>query len=153
MSHLLINLGRWMGEQAVPLFFLGFALLMGLALLYFSAQSRQAALVRDRSGRSEETFVEYLAAYGFDPEIARATYRYLQRVHEVAFPILPQDDLDCDLGLDDDEVSQALRDLLDEAGRTYLPGLIDAPVVKVVDLVRYVQASPRRVERMRRRSA
>jgi len=153
MSNFFIDLGRWMGEQAMPLFFLGFALLMGLALLYISAQSRQAALVRDRSGRSEETFTEYLAAYGFDPEIARATYRYLQQVHGIAFPILPKDDLDRDLGLNDDEVRQALRDLLNEAGRAYLPGLIDAPVVKVVDLVRYVQASPRRVETVRRRSA
>jgi hypothetical protein len=153
MSPFLIDLERWMGEQAVPLFFFGFALLMGLALLYLSAQSRQAALVRDRSGRNEETFAEYLAGYGFDPEIARATYRYLQQVHGVAFPILPKDDLDRDLGLDDDEVRQALRALLEEAGRDYLPGLIDAPVVKVVDLVRYVQASPRGVERVRRRSA
>ncbi len=153
MSVFLNDLGRWMGEQAVPLFFVGFALLMGLALLYFSAQSRRAALVRDRSGRTEETFAEYLAAYGFDPEIARATYRYLQQVHRIAFPILPKDDLDRDLGLDDDEVRQALRALLEESGRTYLPGLIDSPLVKVVDLVRYVQASPRRVEVARRKSA
>jgi hypothetical protein len=153
MSTFWIDLGRWMGEQAAPLLLVGFALLMGLALLYLSVQSRQAGLVRDRSDRSEETFVEYLAAYGFDTEIARATYRYLQRVHGVVFPILPKDDLDRDLGLNDDEVRQALRDLLEEAGREYLPGLIDAPVVKVVDLVRYVQASPRRVEMVGRRSA
>jgi hypothetical protein len=153
MSTFLLHIERWMGEQAAPLFLVGFALLMGLAFLYLSAQSRQAGLVRDRSGRSEETFAEYLAAYGFDPGIARATYRYLQRVHGVAFPILPKDDLDRELGLDDDEVKQALRDLLDEVGREYLPGLIDAPVVKVVDLVRYVQASPRRAETVRRRSA
>ena len=153
MSAFWINLGRWMGEQAMPLLLVGFALLVGLVFLYLSAQSRQAGLVRDRSGRSEATFTEYLGAYGFDPEIAGATYRYLQRVHGVAFPILPKDDLDRDLGLDDDEVKQALRDLLEEAGRDYLPGLIDGPVVKVVDLVRYVQASPRRVEAVRRRSA
>jgi hypothetical protein len=150
MSSFLINLGRWMGGQAVPLFFVGFAALMGLALLYLSAQSRRAGLVRDRSGRTEETFVEYLAGYGFDVEIARATYRYLQQVHRIAFPILPKDDLDRDLGMDDDEVRKALRALLDEAGRDYLPGLIDSPVVRVVDLVRYVQASPRRVEVVRR---
>ena len=146
-------LERWLGEQMVPLVFVGFAVLMGFALLYFSAQSRRAALVRDRSGRTEETFTEYLASYGFDPQIARATYRYLQDVQQVAFPIVPKDDLDRDLGLDDDDVKQTVRDLLDETGREYLPGLLESPLVTVVDVVRYIQASPRRVETVRRRIA
>jgi len=144
-------LERWLGEQAVPLVFIGFAILMGFALLYFSAQSRRAALVRDRSGRTEDTFAEYLAAYGFDPEIARTTYRYLQQVQQVAFPIVPKDDLDRDLGLDDDDVKRTVRDLLDETGREYLPGLLDSPLVTVVDLVRYIQASPRRLHAPARR--
>jgi len=136
----------------VPLVFIGFALLMGFALLYFSAQSRRAALRRDRSGRTEETFVEYLAGYGFDQEIARATYRYLQQVQQVTFPILAKDDLDRDLGMDDDEVKRTVLDLLNETGREYLPGLLDSPLVTVVDLVRYIQASPRRVQVAPRRS-
>ena len=115
--------------------------------------SRRASLLRDRSGRTEDTFTEFLAAYGFDPEIARATYRYLQQVQQVEFPILANDDLDRDLGLDDDEVKQTVRDLLDEMGREYLPGRLNSPLVKVVDLVRYIQASPRRVEMVRRKIA
>jgi hypothetical protein len=146
-------LERWLGEQVAPVVFIGFAVLMGFALLYFSAQSRRAALVRDRSGRTEDTFAEYLAAYGFDPELARTTYRYLQRVQQVAFPIVPKDDLDRDLGLDDSDLKQTVRDLLDETGREYLPGLLDSPLVTVADLVRYIQASPRRVETVRRRTA
>jgi hypothetical protein len=147
------TLEQWLGEQVVPLFFIGFAVLMGLAFLYLSAQSRRAALLRDRSGRTEETFAEYLAAYGFDPAIARTTYRYLQRVQGVPFPIVPKDDLDRDLGLDDEEVKQSVRDLLDETGREYLPGLLGSPLVTVVDLVRCIQASPRRMEVVRRRTA
>jgi len=147
------TLEQWLGEQVVPLIFIGFAMLMGLAFLYLSVQSRRASLVRDRSGRTEETFAEYLAAYGFDAAIARTTYRYLQRVQRVPFPIVPKDDLDRDLGLDGDEVKQSVRDLLDETGREYLPGLMGSPLVTVVDLVRYIQASPRRVEVIRRRSA
>jgi hypothetical protein len=42
---------------------------------------------------------------------------------------------------------------LDEAGREYLPGLLESPLVTVVDVVRYIQASPRRVEMPRRRTA
>ncbi len=150
---ILSTLGQWLSEQVVPLVFIGFAVLMGFALLYFSVQSRRAGLVRDRSGKTEETFADYLAAYGFDPEIARMTYRYLQQVQQVAFPIVPKDDLDCDLGMDDDEVNRTVRDLLNETGREYLPGRLEYPLVTVVDLVRYIQASPRRVQTTRRKIA
>jgi hypothetical protein len=153
MSSSFSDLARWLGAQSVMLLFLGFAALMGLALLYFAAESRRAALVRDRSGRTALSFAEHLAGYGFDPEIALATYRYLQQVRDVDFPILAKDDLDRDLGLSEQEVTESLRDLLDQMGRAYLPGLIDAPLVRVVDLVRWIQASPCRVERPRRKSA
>jgi hypothetical protein len=135
---------QWLGEQIVPLFFIGFALLMGIALVYLSAQSRRSALARDRAGITAETFAESLAAYGFDPGIARSAYVYLQQTQQIEFPIDPRDDLDRDLGMDPDEVQRAVRDLLDEAGREYLPGLLESPLVTVVDLVRYIQASPRR---------
>ena len=85
-----------------------------------------------------------MAAYGFDLEIARATYLYLQQEQGVAFPIDPRDDLDRDLGLDAEAVEQTLRDLLDRTAREYLPGLLESPLVTVVDLVRHIQASPRR---------
>ena len=149
----LISVQQWLGEQIVPVSFIGFAILMGFAMVYISARNRRSSLVRDRSGRTEETFAEYLAAYGFDPEIARATYRYLQEVQKVAFPILPTDDLDRDLGLDGEAVNQTLRNLLDKTGRQYLPGLLTSPLVTVVDLVRCIQAAPRLEFVLRRRSA
>jgi hypothetical protein len=149
----LISVQQWLGDQIVPVFFIGFAIMMGIAMVYLSAQSRRASLVRDRSGRTEDTFAEFLAAYGFDPEIARTTYRYLQNVQKVAFPIVPMDDLDRDLGLDGDVVNQTLRDLLDQTGREYLPGLLASPLVTVVDLVRTIQASPRMQYVPRRKSA
>lgn len=147
------TLQQWLGEQFVPVFLIGFAILMGFAMVYISAKNRRSSLVRDRSGRTEDTFAEYLAAYGFDPYIARTTYRYLQQNQNVAFPIEPQDDLDRVLGLDEEEVKTTVRDLLDETGREYLPGLLDSPLVTVVDVVRYIQASPRRLAVVRRRSA
>jgi hypothetical protein len=148
----LISVQQWLGEQIVPVAFIGFAILMGIAMVYLSAQSRRSALVRDRAGRTEETFADYLAAYGFDPGIARTTYRYLQEVQRVGFPIVPMDDLDRDLSLDDEAVNQTLRDLLEQTGREYLPGLLTSPLVTVVDLMRCIQASPR-LEFVRRRSA
>jgi hypothetical protein len=139
-----LTVQQWLGEQIVPVFFIGFAILMGIAMVYLSAQSRRSSLVRDRSGITADTFAESLAAYGFDPEIARSAYVYLRQVQQVAFPVEPRDDLDRDLGLDGDDVKRTVRDLLDETGREYLPGLLDQPLVTVVDLVRYIQASPRR---------
>src|SRR5215469_168456 len=143
---------QWLGEQIVPLFLVGFAVLMGLAMVYISVRSRRRALARRRAGRTEENFAEYLAKYGFDPEIARITYRYLQQEQGITFPIEPMDDLDRDLGLDTDEINTSFRDLLGQQNRDYLPGLYDSPILTVVDLIRFVQASPRRVTVSRRRA-
>jgi hypothetical protein len=140
----LVTIQQWLGEQIVPVFFIGFAILMGIALVYLSAQSRRSSLTRDRSGITADTFSESLAAYGFDPGIARTAYVYLQQIQQVAFPIDPRDDLDRDLGLDGEDVKRTVRDLLAETGREYLPGLLNSPLVTVADLVRYIQASPRR---------
>ena len=118
----IFSIQQWLGEQIVPVFFIGFAILMGIALVYLSAQSRRSSLVRDRSGCTEDTFAESLAAYGFDPEIARTTYVYLQQIQRVAFPIDPRDDLDRDLGMDGDDVKRTVRDLLDETGARLFAG-------------------------------
>ena len=139
---------QWLSDQIVPLFFIGFSLLMGLAVLLVSAKSRRSTLIRDRSGQNEDTFAEDLAKYGYDPQIARATYRTLQERHKVAFPIEPMDDLDSDLGLDSDDLRETIQELLAKAGRSYLPGLLNSPPVTVVDLIRTIQASPRREERV-----
>lgn len=135
---------QWLGDQIVPVLFIGFAILLGIAVVYLSAQSRRVSLARERSGITAETFADLLAAYGFDSEIARRTYVHLQEAQWVAFPIDPRDDLDRDLGLDGEDVKRTLRELLDETGREYLPGLLDSPPVTVVDLLRCIQASPRR---------
>lgn len=148
-----VQIQQWFGEQIVPVFLIGFAILMGFAMVYISAVSRRNGLARSRAGRTEDTFSEYLVRYGFDQEIARSTYRYLQQHHRVSFPIEPMDDLDRDLGLDGNDVKTTLRELLDQNGREYLPGLVDSPLVRVVDLVRYIQASPRRIAAVRRRMA
>ena len=126
---------QWLSDLALPLLFIGVGILIGFTILYISAQKRRSSLVRDRSGRTEETFAEYLAEYGYDPELARATYRYLQGHQNVAIPIDPFDDLDCDLGLDSEGLEETIRALLAETGRSYLPGLLDSPLVTVADLV------------------
>ena len=136
------TLQQWLADQAVPLAVLAFAVLMGLFLLYLSVVSRRSSMARNRSGRSETTFVDELASYGYDPEIARLTYRALRERHRIAFPILPTDDLDSDLGLDTQELDHVTRDLLEATGRLHSPGMLYAPITTVAHLVRHIQSSP-----------
>ena len=141
---------RWLGEQIAFLFLMGFVFLMGLVVVYFSAQNRRSSRRRERPWRNEYTFADDLLRLGFDTKIARATYRYLQARQHVGFPIEPSDDLDRDLGLDEEDLKQTVQDLLAVTGREYLPGLLRAPLVTVEDLMRYIQASPRRESDMER---
>lgn len=122
--------------------FLG-AIAASVLLLRLSAWSRERNLRRKRSGLSQESFTAWLQQYGFDPVITSSTYRYLQEVQLVSFPILPGDKLDQDLGLDADEISQAVRDLTIALRREFSPGLRPTPLVTVEDLIRFLQASPR----------
>ena len=93
---------------------------------------------------SETTFTKHLQVYGFDPAITGAAYRYLQEVQLVQFPILAGDDLVEDLGLDNDDVEQTVTELTEALKRELTPGLRHTPLVTVEDLVRLLQASPRR---------
>ena len=135
----------WLREQAWPIgIFVGLALLAFL-VLKISASRRHQALSREREGVTESTFATHLERYGFDPIIAAATYRYLQEVQLVKFPILPGDQLDEDLGLDSEDINQTVREMTNALGRQFNPGLLHKPLVTVEDLVRMLQASPRRV--------
>ncbi|GAC1421951.1 MAG: hypothetical protein NVSMB62_17380 [Acidobacteriaceae bacterium] len=138
------TLHQWLADQAVPLAAVVFALLMGLFLLYLSAASRRSAMARSRSGHSESTFVEELTAYGYDPEIARLTYRTLRDQHRISFPIEPADDLERDLALDPDDVTRLTSLLLEATGRQHSPGMLFAPITTVAHLVRHIQTSPPR---------
>ncbi|MDP9037795.1 MAG: hypothetical protein M3O02_00805 [Acidobacteriota bacterium] len=133
---------QWLADQAVPLALVAFALLMGLFLLFLSAAARRSAIARRRAGRSEQTFVDELAAYGYDPAIARLTYRTLRQQHRIDFPIEPGDDLETDLGLDPADLRHLTRHLLHAAEREYTPGTLFAPITTVAHLVRHVQTSP-----------
>lgn len=140
------TLAAWLKEQALPLALIVLVIVAGTLLVRIAARRRREALLRERDGITEQTFTAHLQRYGFDPEITSATYRYLQEVHGVAFPILPSDALDEDLGLDTEEVRQSLRELTERLGRHPSPGLRSTPLLTVEDLVRLLQASPRKAQ-------
>jgi len=137
------NLYLWLSQQAWPAAIICSIILVTYVAAHYSAASRRRELTRKREGVSEESFAEYLTQFGFDPVIAAATYRYLQQVQRVDFPILPSDSLDEDLGLGLEEVDQTVNDLTAALKREWNPGLAHAPLVTVEDLIRLIQASPR----------
>jgi hypothetical protein len=114
-----------------------------ILLLFLSGWLRRRSLRKKRAGVTQERFTAFLQQYGFDPVITSSTYRYLQEIQMVGFPILPSDALDRDLGLDADEIDQTLRDLSSALHREYSPGLMYTPLITVEDLVRLLQAFPR----------
>ena len=137
------NLSIWLSEQAVPLALIAALLAFVMIVLYLSARSRRVRMNEARSHVNEDTFVSSLIGYGFDPMIARTTYRYLQDKQNVSFPIEASDLLDEDLGLDLADVDESIGGILILTGRLNQPGLRHHPIITVEDLVRFVQASPR----------
>jgi hypothetical protein len=134
----------WLKEQAWPIAIILLLAVAVFILLKLSVIHRRAVLSRQREGDTEQTFVENLARYNFDPLITATTYRYLQQVQRIRFPILPSDALDEDLGLDCEDVNQTVRELLVALKREEAPGLRHEPMMTVEDLVRHLQASPRK---------
>ncbi len=134
----------WVSEQAVPLALLVALVVVFFAVLYGSARMRQSRMKAARAGMNEDTFIRSLLERGLDAEIGRVTFRYLRDRREIAFPIRPFDKLDEDLGLDLSEIDESLMEILHLTGRLHRPGLQHQPLITVEDLVRLVQASPRR---------
>jgi hypothetical protein len=130
-------------EQAGPLAVIVALLAFVLIVLYTSAKARSRKLNEARAGLNEDTFVNSLLVYGFDPTISRTTFRYLQEKQNVSFPPQATDLLDEDLGLGLADVDQTVQELLERTDRLYQPGLLHTPLVTVEDLVRFIQASPR----------
>jgi ABC-type dipeptide/oligopeptide/nickel transport system permease component len=140
------SLALWLREQAWPIAIIAGFFLLTFLVLKFSAKRRQKSLAQQREGVSQESFVTHLQKYGFDPTITGAAYRYLQEVQRVNFPILPADALDEDLGLDTEDINQTVMELTEALGRDRSPGLRHTPIVTVEDLVRLLQASPRKAK-------
>jgi hypothetical protein len=138
------NLMSWLRMQLWPVLIVALLMIGVYLALKISASRRHAALAAERAGVSEDSFIEHLSQYNFDPSVTGTTYRYLQDVQLVQFPILPTDNLDEDLGLGHEDVEQSVRELLLALDRREVPGLRHRPIITVEDLVRHLQASPRR---------
>ena len=137
----------WLSEQAVLLALIVAFLAFVMIALSISARNRRVRLSQARSGITIDTFVDALFSVGYDPEICQTVYTYLQDKQNVHFPIEASDLLDEDLGLDLVDLDETVRDVLRLTRRRYQPGLRHTPLVTVEDLVRFVQASPKLMEK------
>lgn len=138
------TLSMGLRAQILPILGVCVCLLLAYLILKWVASSRHRTLAQERGAVTESSFARDLEADGFDPVIARSTFRYLQEVQGVRFPPLASDDLDVDLGLDFDDIHQTLVDLTGALNRDLSPGLLHKPLVTVEDLIRVLQACPRR---------
>ncbi len=141
------SLSAWLRDQSLPLVLILLGIFLAVLVLRVSARRRREKLVKERDGISEQTFTSHMERYGFDRQITSTTYRYLQEVQLVDFPILPGDALDEDLGLDSEDIQQAVYELTQALGREPNLGVRSTPLVTVEDLVRLLQASPRKTRR------
>ena len=141
------SLSAWLRDQSLPLVLILLGIFLAVLVLRVSARRRREKLVKERDGVSEQTFTSHMERYGFDRLITSTTYHYLQEVQLVDFPILPGDALDEDLGLDSEDIQQTVYELTQTLGREPHLGLRATPMVTVEDLVRLLQASPRRTRR------
>lgn len=140
------SITAWLGHHAWPIWLLLAAVVLCVVLLRLSAWTRERRMRQKRTGVTQETFTAQLEQYGFDPVITSATFRYLQEVQLVPFPVLPGDDLENDLGLAPEDIDETVRDLSMALRREYMPGLQPTPLVTVEDLIRLLQALPRIVK-------
>ncbi len=114
-----------------------------LLLLRVHALRARRGLLPRRPGHTEDSFVHHVASFGLHPRIARTTYRYLQRSCKVRFPILVEDSLREDLGLDQRALIEATRALLLENGRESGQHYMPNSLVTVGDLIGFIQSSAR----------
>ena len=135
----------WPQGPGLLLLLLAASALAALLIVQGSAVYRIRSKRRERAGISEIGFTAYLERFGFDPAIASTTYLYLSETQEIPFPILPDDSLYDDLGMDEEDVTTTLADLARILDRIALPGLRPQPLLTVEDLLRFLQACPRRI--------
>lgn len=140
------TLSIWLSEQAGPLALIALFLFTLLVVLHYSSKLRVSWMRRTRAQWDEECFVDSLLPFGFDPQICRTAYRYLQEKQNVNFPIESGDYLDEDLGLALSDLDQTVVETLQLTGRRLQAGLNHRPLDTVEELIRFVQASPRAVE-------
>jgi hypothetical protein len=132
---------HWMmNDGASAMAFLLFMLLCALAV-FLTARGRRKQISQSRAGYDVECFVREMSAAGYEAEMARFVYHYIQDVYRIDYPILPGDDL-YTLGATDDAVHRTMPALIQATGRETRMGHVTKPLSTVEDLVAYIESLP-----------
>ncbi len=128
--------------------FSAFVVFLGICagVIAYAARGQKKELEEHRAGYDEDRFVQDMTASGHDAEVARTVYYYIEDMHRIDFPILPEDDLYTVLGVTDESVRRAMPVLLQSMGRDVSLGRLMKQLTTVEDLVKFVAAAPRATE-------
>jgi hypothetical protein len=128
----------WLTNEGTALIAL-VALLGGCGtVLYVAGKMRKNRLVESRRGYNIDCFAAEMDEAGYDPEVARVVYLYIQEMHGVDFPIFPGDDIAQMFGMTDEDVRRALPPILDVCGRRTELGRMMRPLETVEQVVEFV---------------
>jgi len=128
-----------------------FYLLMGviaLVVLWTAAATgfkwlKQYRLKRSRKGQNRQSFVRYFVVEGIPEALATEVYRYLQKLQLVkGFPASPEDNLEQVYGLRDENLTEAIVDIV-KVCRIPIPPensplWVQAHIFSVEDLIRFI---------------
>lgn len=128
-----------------------FYLLMGviaLVVVWTAAATgfkwlKQYRLKRSRKGQNRQSFVRYFVVEGIPEALATEVYRYLQKLQLVkGFPVSPEDDLERVYGLRDENLTEAIVDIV-KVCRIPIPPensplWVQAHIFSVEDLIRFI---------------
>ncbi|MCY7286177.1 MAG: hypothetical protein LH679_22700 [Cyanobacteria bacterium CAN_BIN43] len=128
-----------------------FYLLMGviaLVVLWTLAATgfkwlKQYRLKRSRKGQNRQSFVRYFVVEGIPEALVIEVYRYLQKLQLVkGFPASPEDNLEQVYGLRDEDLTEAIVDIV-KVCRIPIPPensplWVQAHIFSVEDLIRFI---------------
>lgn len=128
--------------------FSAFVLFLGACagVVAYAARGQKKQLSEHRAGYDVECFLREMTAAGHDVEVARTVYYYIEDMHRIDFPILPEDDLYTVLGVTDEAVRRAMPVLLQSMGRDVSLGRLMKQLTTVEDLVKFVGTAPHTTE-------
>lgn len=128
-----------------------FYLLMGviaLVVVWTAAATgfkwlKQYRLKRSRKGQNRQSFVRYFVVEGIPEALVIEVYRYLQKLQLVkGFPASPEDNLEQVYGLRDEDLTEAIVDIV-KVCRIPIPPensplWVQAHIFSVEDLIRFI---------------
>lgn len=104
---------------------------------------KQYRLKRSRKGQNRQSFVRYFVVEGIPEALATEVYRYLQKLQLVkGFPASPEDNLEQVYGLRDENLTEAIVDIV-KVCRIPIPPensplWVQAHIFSVEDLIRFI---------------